>query len=206
MACSCSPRLARWQRISGTATGMTSPFITWRKRLPMRTRCELAFVLVAQVATTACMLRGVVQVFTQHAYKRSLGCNIMLCGCGRVYALMFSTTISYDAVAAALTTSEAPSCSRWTALATITAIGCVHSLPGCHVPRLLAHALFAPRCSQAAAAGTKEQEATNNLEKKFKSGSPTTLEETLDVAITALQAVSRHAALRCVAFYYRHVL
>lgn len=43
--------------------------------------------------------------------------------------------------------------------------------------------------TQAAAAGTKEQEATNNLEKKFKTGGPVTLEDTLDVAITALQAV-----------------
>ena len=45
--------------------------------------------------------------------------------------------------------------------------------------------------TQAAAAGTKEQEATNNLEKKFKTGGPVSLEDTLDVAITALQAVRR---------------
>ena len=42
---------------------------------------------------------------------------------------------------------------------------------------------------QAAAAGAKEQEATNNLEKKFKSGGPVTLSDTLDVAILSLQAV-----------------
>jgi 20S proteasome subunit alpha 1 len=42
---------------------------------------------------------------------------------------------------------------------------------------------------QAAAAGVKEQEATNNLEKKFKHAVPVTLNDTLDVAITSLQAV-----------------
>jgi 20S proteasome subunit alpha 1 len=46
-----------------------------------------------------------------------------------------------------------------------------------------------PLAAQATAAGVKEQEAVNNLEKKFKHGGPSTLDETLDVAITSLQAV-----------------
>jgi hypothetical protein len=43
--------------------------------------------------------------------------------------------------------------------------------------------------TQATASGLKEQEAVNNLEKKFKHGGPVTLDETLDAAITSLQAV-----------------
>jgi hypothetical protein len=57
----------------------------------------------------------------------------------------------------------------------------------CRAPRS-PRAPWAPP-HQATAAGVKEQEAVNNLEKKFKHGGPSTLDETLDVAITSLQAV-----------------
>ncbi len=31
--------------------------------------------------TAVCAVSGSLQVYTQHAYKRALGCNIILCGC-----------------------------------------------------------------------------------------------------------------------------
>lgn len=83
------------------------------------------------------------QVYTQHAYKRSLGCNIILCGVDD---------------------------EKGSQLFKIDCAGHYYGY-------------------KATAAGVKEQEAVNNLEKKFKHGGPSTLDETLDVAITSLQAV-----------------
>jgi hypothetical protein len=65
------------------------------------------------------------QVFTQHAYKRALGCNIMLCGCVTNMGVAGSLTCAQNsACVAAWMTNEARSCSRLIVLVITMATRC----------------------------------------------------------------------------------
>jgi 20S proteasome subunit alpha 1 len=139
-------------------------------------------------------LLDVPQVFTQHAYKRALGCNIMLCGCVRwrpcyampCWCVHLSVLLDHRSV----------NDERGAELFKIDCAGHYYGYKVQCLSRDSRRRFVVPSCDvisyQATAAGAKEQEATNNLEKKFKAGPPASLSDALDVAITTLQAVRRN--------------